>query len=202
MIKQKLTSEEKLAALAKMQGGLICNMVSLTPRAALVKSRKTKVATPENLLVVYTLRQVTTRVGGDGAYQDGVNDRRLEENKSADFKSKGTYSEQLTDNGIVRKHSKNGQLYVRTFPNDCKQIGQKRYFDANGIEMSAERFKEVEAEYLDLKGENKSQGLDDPLAVNDIKIENVLRLVRGDAGFDAVPAAIKVILEVAAAVAV
>lgn len=191
---QKLDTAQKVEALNAMKGGEVCEVTTLTTKEALKRSNA-----PANLAEIHTIRDMLMRVGGKDAYQSGVNDRKLEEGQAADFKSKGTYNEPISENGIVRRYTgKNpelaGQLYVRTFPNDCKKVGDERYFDADWNPLTEAQAKDAFEKYYAKKSPNKSQGLKDPLAVNDVRIENVLRVKRSESGFDATPGLVGVIL--------
>lgn len=195
MFTQTMSVLEKIKALETLTGGEVAQVLTMNEKEALKKSRLTKLPTPENLAKIFIVRDRLLRIGGEpGTYAGIINDRRLEEAKEADFQAQGTYSEEYTANGIVRKHKEREQFYLRGYVNDCKQVGKTRYFDANGVEMSEEMFRKIEAEYLPLPGKNKSQGLDNSLIVNDFKLENVLRVKRGSDGFDATPPVVRALL--------
>jgi hypothetical protein len=189
--------DQIIKELAALDQKGIFSFVALTEKKALVKSRiaeiigynidkdgvKTpvygKINTPVNLTTVRKLMYATVSLGNN--YQQAVNNRLKKEGKEADFKTQETYTEPVSENGILLKHKEKDQYYLRVYPNLCHSFTTvKKYFDVNDNEISEEEFKELEKKYFPLPGGGTKQGLEDTILVNNYKIENLLWLKRGD----------------------
>ena len=215
----KTKRETIVDALQKIKGIGDFQMVAETEKVALKKSRITKVPTPDRFARISKVTLATISLGNE--YEKEVNARLLKEGKDDSFKSQGTYCVPLSqvDDGlkgfvhtlmnkigltfmdklskVIYKHKEREQLYVRVYPNLAKSYqSHSVYFDANGVELTKEEFKAIEAEYLPLdtkigKGDNPAEkfidkidlsqgGLDNKIIVNNYKLENILYLADGD----------------------
>ena len=178
---------EVVESLKSFDGRGLFLFVARTTKDALKKSRKTKEPTPERLSVVTTIRIQTVSLGNE--YEKAVNNRLLKEGKEVSFEAQGSYCSPVGNSKLLYKHSSRDQYYLRVYPNLCESFKTVvRRFDKNGQEISAERWKDIEAEYFPLKGESDNQGLDNPIMVNNYKLENVLYLKRGDFMIDSIDA--------------
>lgn len=153
--------------------------VAVTTQEALKKSRTTKEPTPARYVTMTTYRACTVSLGND--YEAVVNARLIKEDLEPDFQAQATYCMPVAPNRLVYKHKNNDTYYLRVYPNLCHSFKSViRYFDAEGTELGAERWKEIQAEYFKLPSKNESQGLDNPVLVNNYKLENVKFLKRGE----------------------
>jgi len=156
------------------------SFVGVTTKKALKKSRVTKNPTPENLIEITVMTYATVSLGNN--YQNSVNNRRVKEENTPDFQAKGTYCLPMGDNLILFKHKEKEQVYLRVYPDLCcsfKTVVKR--FDKNGVEILDSQWKQIEAEYFELKSSNKEhQGVEKEIKVNNYKIENVKYLKRGD----------------------
>lgn len=154
-------------------------------KEVLKKSRVTGEPTPARLQNITILRCSTVSLGND--YTQAVNNRLLKEGKEADFQAKQSYTQKASENGLLLKHVEREQYYLRVYPNLCHSFHTvtKRY-DANGVEISSEEWKKINAEYIKQKSPKKNQGLDREVLVNNYKIENVKYLKRGEIFIDKV----------------
>lgn len=168
----------KINDLVTFEKSGIFSFGAITQKTALKKSRLTKEVTPNNLQTIYKLAFMSVSLGND--YQQAVNNRLEQEGKTANFKSKSTYTEPFEDSKIVLKHKHKEQFYLRVYPNLCTSFWtRKEYFDAEGNHIPYKKWKRIEREYFSLPSENKSQNLDNEIIVNNYKIENVKWVKRG-----------------------
>ena len=152
---------------------------AITEKKALKKSRISKIPTPDNLKVVYKIAFLSVSLGNN--YAQAVNNRLIKEKKNPDFKSQETYTLPYQNSRIILKHKNKDQKYLRVYPNLCVSFWtRKEFFDSNGNHIPYSEFKELEKEYFSLPSENKKQGLDNPIIVNNYKEENVKWVKRGN----------------------
>lgn len=171
--------KQMIQDLAEVTDKGIFSFVAVTTKDALKKSRITKEATPDNLMTVTVVRACTVSLGHD--YESLVNNRLVKEGKENDFSSGGSYCFPYTRNRLVFKHHEKDTYYLRVYPNIARSFKSiVRYYDADGIEIPAEEFKELEKEFFAVKGKIENQGLEDVVLVNNYKLENVKYLKRGD----------------------
>ena len=174
----KMNIKDILEILNEVEDRGAFSFVAVTTKDALKKSRKTNTATPENLSTVTVVRACTVSLGNN--YQNAVNNRRKTEGKKADFKAQPTYCEPISKNLLVFKHKKIDQYYLRVYPNLARSFKTiVRYFDVNKVEIT-QNWRELEAEYFTLQSQNKNQGLENQVLVNNYKLENVKYLKRGE----------------------
>jgi hypothetical protein len=176
LVSKKEQVKKELASL-KAQG--VFSFVAETTKKALKKSRITKITTPDNLTEIKKVVYNTVSLGND--YQKAVNNRLAKEGKAQNFQSEGTYCEPVSDNKILYKHKEREEYYLRVYPNLCVSFKRvTKYFDKNGVEINKTDWDIIEAEYFPLPSPNEKQGLDNPIIVNNYKIDNVKYLKRGD----------------------
>jgi len=162
---------------ALLNGGLF-SFVAETKKDALKKSRITKEPTPENLSIVTVLKYIIVTLGAD--YPTEVNKQREKEGMAKDFEAQGTYCVPVSENLIIFKHKERDSYYLRVYPNLAKSfLSVTKRYDKNGVEISQEQWVKIEAEYFPLKGDNKKQGTEKPIIVNNYKLENVKWLKHG-----------------------
>ena len=157
----------------------MCSIVTVTEIKALKKSRVTKAPTPLNLT---TIKKYSYRVVSLGnQYEKAVNNRLKKEGKEQGFEAKGSYCISASDNNILYRHKMKDQFYVRYYSNLCHTHKVVVfYYDANGVEIPKELFYKLQAEYFPLSKSNDNQGLNNEVKVNNVKIENLKWLKRGD----------------------
>jgi hypothetical protein len=194
MIKTK--QEMIIEGLQKIKGIGDFQLIANTLQVANKKSRITKIATPENLTEVTKVAFVTISLGDN--YTEAVNNQRLLEGKTDDFKAKATYCSPLSqiNNDLIRmflkkiginlteksseviyKHDGRDQYYVRVYPSLAKEYQVTHvFFDAFGEVIPNEQWKELQKHYFKMPSPNKSQGLEKQVIVNNYKLENVLYL--------------------------
>ena len=177
----------------------------LTEKGNPKKGRTNKIPCPAQFHEVTKVICATVSLGNN--YEEEVNARLLKEQKDADFKAQGTYCYPLTKietglraiadkilnkmgltfsdklSQVIFKKNDSEQLYLRVYPNLAKSsfdTHSVHYFDANGVEMTKEEFKAVEAEYFPISAGASQGGLEDKIIVNNYKLENILYLADGD----------------------
>ena len=188
-----------IESLQKIKGVGDFQLVAETEKVALKKSRVTKAPTPSRYEKITKVTMATVSLGND--YEKAVNKRLEDEGKATDFKAGSTYCVPLkaidgmfktfVDNllkkigltftdklsKIIYRHKEKDQYYVRVYPNLAKEYKVNNvYFDADGVELSQDEFKAIEAEYLPLHGDSKQGGLENKIIVNNYKLENILYL--------------------------
>lgn len=175
-----MTTDEKVSIIASIptvKG--IFGFEAVTEKIALKKSRVTKIPTPPHLAVIRVHTVATVWMGGD--YQTMVNKVREKEGEVADFESQPTYCKPVSENRLVWEHQKTGQLYFRVYLGYGATMNCEFHaYDCNDRELTPEEYKRVSAEYLPLKYESNTQGTEQEILVRNYKIENVLRLKRGE----------------------
>lgn len=170
---------QMIETLAEITDKGIFSFVAVTTKESLKKSRVTKEPTPAHLSTVTIVRACTVSLGHD--YESLVNSRLSKEGKEGDFVANSSYCFPYTRNRLVFKHHEKDTFYLRVYPNIAHSFKSiVRYYDANGLEITSEDFKELEKEYFAIKGKNDNQGLDDVVLVNNYKLENVKYLKRGE----------------------
>jgi len=160
------------------------SLVTVTEIKALKKSRITKASTPSNLEVVTKYSYKIVSLGNE--YEKAVNNRLKKEGKDQDFESMGSYCEPVSGNNILFKHKTKDQFYLRYYSNLCPTHKTVTFYcDACGVEIPRELFYKLQEEYYPiLKSKNESQGLDNDVQVNNVKLENVKWIKRGDFVFN------------------
>ena len=170
---------DKINKLLELENSGIFSFGAITEKKSLKKSRLTKEVTPENIRILYKVVLCSVRLGSD--YQKAVNNRLAKEGKVQDFKSQGTYTNPVNGSKIVLKHKDNDTHYLRVYPNLCFSFNtRKEYFDSDGNHVSYKKFKKLEQEYFSMPSNNKSQGLDDQIIVNNYKMVNVKYVKQGN----------------------
>jgi hypothetical protein len=170
---------EMMNVLNQINAKGLFSFVAVTTKEALKKSRFTKQPTPSHLTKITVVRACTVSLGYD--YEEVVNARLSKEDAEAEFIAGGSYCYPVTKNRLIFKHKDRDVYYLRVYPNIAKSFKSiVRYYDADGIEILADEFKMLEKEYFAIRSHNENQGLEDPVLVNNYKIENVKYLKRGD----------------------
>jgi hypothetical protein len=175
-----LTKQEQLISALGSLNNAEVRVVTVTRKTPLKKSRLTKDVTPPSLVKTkkYALRD-NQLIGMD--YEELVKKMRFKEASliekvkkfflGDEFKAQGTYTEPITDNGAVLRHKGKGTVYARTYArHDAPVLSE--YYDGNDHIISS-KWKELEAEYFPMKGDNKSQGLERPIRVNNTELKNM-----------------------------
>ena len=154
------------------------SFVAVTTKDSLKKSRITGEATPERFKSIITYRYQTISCGND--YEKAVNNRLEKEGSNRDFSAVGTYCVPVGSGKILFKHKDKEQYYVRVYPNLCASFKTiVKRLDACGNDIT-DQWKAIEAEYFSIHKANDNQGLDNPIIVNNYKLENVKYLKRGE----------------------
>lgn len=170
---------EMLNVLNQINAKGLFSFVAVTTKEALKKSRLTKQPTPSHLANITVVRVCTVSLGYD--YEELVNNRLEKEGSEAEFIAGSSYCYPVSKNRLIFKHKDRDSYYLRVYPNIAKSFKSiVRYYDADGIEILADEFKLLEKEYFAIRGHNENQGLEDPVLVNNYKLDNVKYLKRGD----------------------
>ena len=158
----------------------IFSFEAMTELKMLKKSRDTKEPLPEKLKGAKKIIETTVSLGND--YETAVNNRLRKSGKDADFKAESTYCEPIRGSKLLYAHKESGQIYLRVYPNLCKAFHTTiTYIDAEGRVYTPAEFKAEFAEFMPApRKEGANQGLEDPVMVRNYKIENILRLRRGE----------------------
>jgi hypothetical protein len=154
--------------------------MSLENKGVNVKSRITGQPTPENLTKVkkYALRK-DLLIAAD--YEKVVKKYRFKEAgiigkvkkifTGDNFHAEGTYTERVTGNGVVLQHKENKTKYLRVLYTPDSEV-KSEYYDRDGANIT-DNFKALQEEYFKKPGENKKQGLEEPILVNNFKLDGV-----------------------------
>lgn len=185
----KTKRDQLIDALSKLSNESV-RMVTDTDEVANKKSRLTGDETPEELRVVQKLAlRENIFIGID--YTKLIKKMRFKEAsviekvkkvfKGDDFKAKDTYVRPITENCAVFENTKTRRQYVRGYsPNDAPV--HAKYYDKNNKDIT-DYWKELRAEFFKKKDyKNKSQGLEDPIRVNNFSISNIKYIEREDTG--------------------
>ena len=174
------TKREQLIDVLSGLDNEVVKIVTVTEQEALKKSRETGLPTPENLAVLkkYAVRH-DQFVGTD--YEKLVKKLRFKEAGfikkvkkfifGDGFKSQGTYTFPVTENQAVLEHTKTHKQYLRTLSAMDAPV-ESRYYDVDNTDVT-DQWKSLQQEYFKLNYKNKSQGLDNPLRVNNTGLTNV-----------------------------
>jgi len=179
-----MTQQEVLAEIYGLDIKGIFSFEALTPVKALKKSRLTKVATPANVEQAQKFIMTTVSLGNN--YEAAVNNRLVKEGKEADFQADRTYCLPVNSSLILYKHKDREQFYLRVYPNLCHAFKYEVYvIDGDGRRHSPSEFQDLYAEFLPPKREEEDeemshQGLANPVMVRNYKVENIIRLKRGE----------------------
>lgn len=153
-------------------------LVTITENKANKKSRKSGEPTPSNLEIVkkYAVRREQLLAAD---YETIVKKRRWSEAGILDkvkklfvgdsFEAQGTYTKPFTKNGVVLEHVETHKRYLRSLSFQDSPV-ESTYYDMNGNEVD---FKALRDEYFKIPGQNKSQGLEEPVIVNNFTFDNV-----------------------------
>ncbi len=174
------TIEEKLSvidSIPTVKG--IFGFEAITEEKALKKSRIDKTPTPAHLEVIHKIFRGTVYMGD--SYQEMINKRREKEGSEADFQSQATYCEPVGDNKLIWKNKNTDQLYLRVYLGyGSTMTSNIKFYDAEWNEIPMEEYREIKKKYLKLDYAQENQQLENEIVVRNYKIENVVRLKRGE----------------------
>lgn len=188
-----LTRREQLVdTLGNLKNAMV-TVVTVTDQEALQKSRLTGSPTPENLQKVKKFAKRDEQlIGAD--YETVVKKLRFKEAgliqkvkiifTGDKFKAGETYTVRLTENGAVLQHKDKGTKYLRTLSRPDSPV-KSEYYDADGSNLT-ETWHDLRDEYFKKAYSNKKQELEDPVIVNNTKLDNVkyIRLEDGTVIFN------------------
>lgn len=175
-----LTKKERLV---NVLGGLnsdVVKLVTVTEQEALKKSRVTGFSTPHDLTTIkkYAVREHQF-VGVN--YEDMIKKLRFKEASLVakvkkfifgdKFKSQGTYVTPVTKNHAVFEHVKTHKQYLRSLSAIDAPVHAK-YYDIVGRDITND-WKQLQEEFFTLSRSGKSQGLENPIRVNNTSLSNV-----------------------------
>lgn len=148
---------------------------------ALKKSRKNGVPTPS--LITNAKKYVYMTVNMGHNYEQLVNGRKKKEGQEKDFVAQKTYTQKITENGMLQEHERTGQAYLRVYRNVSKDLAPRSIIvDGEGNVWETKDFYNTFAEFLPKPSNNSSQGLrgENEIIVHNYKIENVQYVKRGE----------------------
>ena len=168
-----------LKVLSTLKKDSVVDLVSVTEKKALKKSRLTGIPTPAHLEKVKKI-SFKENVHTSMTYEKLVRKMQFREksfvNKilhvfSEKFEADKTYAHPITDNHVVFEHGKTKKRYIRMYLFDDVTTLNK-YYDMDGKDVT-DQWKELQAEYFSKPSPNKSQSLENPFIVNNLTITNI-----------------------------
>jgi len=183
------TKREQLTeVLSKLEDEMV-KIVTVTSQDALKKSRETGLPTPQELTTIkkYAVRE-NQFIGSN--YEKMVKKMRFSEAGflgkvkkficGDKFEAQGTYTFAVTKNGAVLEHKTTHKQYLRTLSVIDAPV-DSHYYDMNNDDIT-ELFKDLQKNYFSLPSKNKSQGLENPLRVNNTTLTNIKYIEVEDTG--------------------